>query len=180
MPRLFVAIDLPDAHKARLAGVRDDALNARWTPQEQFHLTLRFLGEVDDVRAATFEAALAQVHAPSFALQGRGLGVFPSLRAPRVLFAGIGFEAALYALQDQIEQAAGTLGLDADAKPFHPHVTLARLKEMPLQTVRAFLNAHRSFMLDPFDVTHFFLYESLLRPEGVLHQRRRSFALEAR
>ena len=177
MPRLFIAIDLPGDHKAQLAALHDEALPGRWIPTAQYHLTLRFIGEVDEAQAATIEQTLATVHADAFALQGRGLGVFPSMRKPRVLFAAIDPAPALTALQTKIEQALRTLGLDADAKPFHPHVTLARLRRAAPRTVRAFLHAHASSILAPFEVTDFCLYESLLRPEGALHKRRAAFPL---
>ncbi len=177
MPRLFIAIDLPDEHKARLAALRDETLPGRWTPTTQYHLTLRFIGEVDEERAATIEQALAAVRADAFSLQGRGLGVFPSMRKPRVLFAAIDPDPALMDLQTGIEDALRTLGLDADAKSFHPHVTLARLRRAAPRTVRAFIHTHASSTLAPFAVTHFYLYESLLRPDGALHQRRATFPL---
>ena len=177
MPRLFVAIDLPDAHKALLAALRDETLPARWTPPAQYHLTLRFIGEVDEARAATIEETLATVRAYAFSLQGRGLDVFPSMRKPSVMFAAIDPAPALLDLQARIEDALRPLSLDANAKPFHPHVTLARLRRTAPRTVRAFLHTHASFTLAPFEVTHFHLYESLLRPEGALHKRQAAFPL---
>ncbi len=179
MPRLFVAIDLPEAHKTRLAALRDDALKARWTAPGQFHLTLRFLGEMDEESLPGLEAALTQVREPAFSLQGRGLGVFPSLRRPGVLFAAIDPAPTLETLQARVEAAVRALGVEAEQKPFHPHVTLARLKGESFRKVRAFLQAHRAFVLDPFDVAQFHLYASILRPEGSLHRRLRSFTLDA-
>ena len=104
MPRLFVALDLPEVHKARLAGLRDDALPGRWLRPDQYHLTLRFIGDVDEERAATIAEALSHIQGEAFTLQGRGLGVFPSMRKPRVLFAAIDPAPALMALNDSIEQ----------------------------------------------------------------------------
>jgi len=172
MPRLFVAIDLPDDHKVRLAGLRDEAVPGRWTRSEQYHLTLRFIGEVDEEHAAEIEHALTDVHAGAFSLRGRGLGVFPSMRKPRVVFAALDPAPALMDLQDKIEQTCRTLGLDAEKKPFRPHVTLARLRRANPRTVRAFLRTHESFTLAPFPVAHYVLYESILRPEGALHRKR--------
>ena len=177
MPRLFITIDLPDEHKARLAALRDETLPGRWTPTAQYHLTLRFIGEVDEARAATIEQTLATVRADAFSLQGRGLGVFPSMRKPRVLFAAIDPAPALLGLQARIEDTLGTLSIDADPKAFHPHVTLARLRRPAPRAVRAFLHTYASSTLAPFEVTRFYLYESLLRPEGTLHKRRTAFPL---
>ncbi len=177
MPRLFVAIDLPDAHKAKLAGLRDDALPGRWTPTQKFHLTLRFIGEVDEDRVATVEQALAGFQGEAFSLQGRGLGVFPSPRRPRVLFAALDNPPVLLELQAQVEQALRAIGLDEDPKPFRPHVTLARLRRVDAHTVRAFLGKHQAFTLDPFEVDRYYLYESVLRREGALHIKRDTYKL---
>ena len=177
MPRLFIAVDLPEAHKAKLAGLHDEALPGRWTRPEQYHLTLRFIGEVDQERASTIEQALADIRAEAFSSQGRSLDVFPSTRKPRVLFAAIDPAPALMDLQAKTEQALRALGIEAEPKPFHPHVTLARLRRANARTVRAFLLTHESFTLTPFDVAHYYLYASILRPEGALHQRRARFTL---
>ncbi|MFQ5569078.1 MAG: RNA 2',3'-cyclic phosphodiesterase [Rhodothermales bacterium] len=180
MPRLFVAIDLPDEHRTALAGLRDDTLSARWTPTEQYHLTLRFIGDVSTDSAARIMPALAEVEGTGFSLQGHGLNVFPSLRRPRVVFAGIDHEPALHTLQRQIEQTLSMIGVNTESKPFHPHVTLARLKQVSSARVRAYLRAHQSFTLDAFEVSRFHLYESILRPEGSLHHRRATFDLRSR
>lgn len=177
MPRLFVAIDLPDAHKEHLAGLHDAALPGRWTPIQQYHLTLRFIGEVAEDRVATVEKTLAALEGAAFSLQGRGVGVFPSRRRPRVLFAALHPAPTLLTLQAHVEQALRVLGLDDDPKPFHPHVTLARLRQAKAQTVRSFLRRHQTFTLTPFEVDRFYLYESVLRSEGALHTRRAAFTL---
>lgn len=175
MPRLFVAIDLPDALKAKLAGLRDDALPGRWTPPHKYHLTLQFMGEVDEEGTATAEQALADLQADTFSVQGQGLGVFPSPRRPRVLFAALDSSPALLELQAQVGHALRANGFDIDPKPFRPHVTLARLRGATSPAVRAFLRTHQAFTIDPFGVNRYSLYESVLRPEGAFHTRRAMF-----
>lgn len=177
MPRLFVAVDLPDAHGDRLTELRDETLRARWTPQEKYHLTLRFIGDVDDADIPPIETALAEVDAATFSLLVEGVGVLPSLRRPRVVYAGLRLEPALHALHDRVEQALRDVGLPADDRPFRPHVTLARLKQEKLHKVRAFIRAHQDFAMDPFPVTAFRLYESKLHPDGAIHTIRRTFDL---
>ncbi len=179
MPRLFIAIDLPAPCSDALAALRVDDMNARWTPPAQYHLTLRFIGDVDGGGVAGLEAALAQVEAPPLPLTIEGVGVLPSMRRPRVLYAGLVHQPALHALGEQVEQKVRQAGVDVDALPFRPHVTLARLKRSSARRVRAFVRAHRTLHLDAFLVTEFHLYESVLRPEGALHTRRRSFPLKA-
>ena len=101
------------------------------------------------------------------------------MRKPRILFAALDPVPALIDLNTKIEQALRTLGLDAEPKPFHPHVTVARLRNARAQAVHTFLRTHASFTLDPFDVARFYLYTSTLRPEGALYERQASFALSA-
>ena len=165
------------AHKTRLTGLREDALPGRWTPTQKFHLTLRFIGEVDEDRVAPVEQALAGFQGEAFSLQGRGLGVFPSPRRPRVLFAALAPAPVLLELQTQVEQALHAIGLGEDPKPFRPHVTLARLRRVDAHTVRAFLGKHQAFTLDPFEVDRYYLYESVLRREGALHIKRDTYKL---
>ena len=177
MVRLFIAIDLPESLKIHLANLRDDALPGRWTSPTQYHVTVRFLGKIEQDGIASLTNTLANIRTEALLLQGHGLGVFPSMRKPRVLFAAIDPTPALLELRTKVDQALRSFGFAADPKPFHPHVTLARLRQANVQTLHAYLRAHKSFMLAPFKVNHFYLYESLLRPEGALYTRRATFTL---
>lgn len=177
MPRLFIAIDLPDAHKVSLASCYNPHLSARWTREAQFHLTLRFLGDVSSSRLNELFQSLGHIRAPSFMLDGQGLGVFPNLRRPRVLFASLIHTPPLQALRERIEQACISVGFEPELKGFHPHVTLARIKRASSSEVRAFLRRHEDFYLPPFAVTAFQLYESVLNPKGAIHRLLASYDL---
>lgn len=179
MPRLFVAIDLPEDRRSRLEALRTDTLSARWTPPEQYHLTLRFIGDVTERQAEAVQQALATVAGTSFEIQSPGLGVFPSRRKPRVLFASIQRADALMKLQQRIDAALLSAGVDRADKPFHPHVTVARLKRARPQTVRHYLRDRQDFTLPPFPVEAYVLYESDLTPEGALHTPLATFPLGA-
>jgi len=178
MPRLFIAIDLPDEHKAGLTALRDDTLPGRWTPPAQYHLTVRFIGEVDEDRTMRIEERLGGLRTSAFSLQGPGLGVFPSRRKPRILFAAIDPVAQLRTFHTKVTQALHGVVTEEGPKPFHPHITLARLRGHNPRTVRTYLRKHHAFTLPPFAVAYFYLYESLLHPEGALHQRRAAFVLQ--
>ena len=177
MPRLFVALDLPEAAQRALASLREGAFDVRWTPPERYHLTLRFLGDVEAADAVA--GALADVRARPFRLRLSGLGVFPSARKPRVLIARAEAEPALEALHRRVEAALGLLGAEPDPKPFRPHVTLARFRRNPPPSsdLRAYLNAYRDVDV-AWDVRRFVLYESLLRPKGAQHRPLATFRLE--
>lgn len=164
----------------------------RWTPIENIHLTLRFLGESSATQRGALEHALAQVaasHAP-LALELAGLGAFPSFRRPSVLWAGLRGPAqqlaALAALQAPIEQAARAARFAAEERPFSPHLTLARFKrEAPapaLAAVGGLLQADAATSLlgtqrAPFPITELLLMQSDLRPAGPLYTPLARFAL---
>ena len=177
MPRLFVAIDVPDAQRDVLAALRDESLPARWTRPEQFHLTLRFIGDVPPPIMAQIDQALAEIQAEAFMLHVQGLGVFPSMRRPRILFASLVHQPALLSLQQRIEDRLRDVGVAPDRKPFHPHITLARLRGAAPRAVRAYMRRHAAFSLDSFEAATFVLYESTLRPEGALHRPHTTYAL---
>lgn len=180
MPRLFVAIDMPDAHRAALATLHDETLPARWTRPEQMHLTLRFIGDVAPALVAQIDQALSEIRADAFSLHLHGLGVFPSMRRPRVLFAALAHQPALIDLHQRIESRLHATGVAPDPKPFHPHVTLARLRNAAPRAVRAYVRRHQPFSLDPFEAAAYILYESTLRPEGALHRPHNTFTLKSR
>lgn len=179
MPRLFVAIDLPEHRRAALEALQTDALSARWTPPEHYHLTLRFIGDVSGQQDEAVERALAPVASPPFEVQSPGLGVFPSRRKPRVLFADIDRAAPLMTLHHRIDAALLSAGVDRADKPFHPHVTIARLKRARPQFVRRYLKEHQDFQFAPFPVTEFVLYQSELTSDGAIHTPRATYALDA-
>lgn len=170
MPRLFIAVDLPEDRTTAFRSLQSDDLSARWTPPEQYHLTLRFLGDVEADAASELESRLESIDVPSFLLGGERLGVFPSIRKPRVLVAHISGEPGLMALQAEISDLTLELGFPDDRKPFNPHITVARLKGAAPRRVRAYLKVHEGFAVEPFAVKAFRLYESRLGPEGATHE----------
>jgi RNA 2',3'-cyclic 3'-phosphodiesterase len=173
MPRLFVAIDIPEELKPRLLALRTAALPARWVEPEQFHLTLRFIGEVDEASGRAVDAALRGIDASRFTLRLKGLGHFRR----HVLWVGVQSCPPLMSLQTQIEDALRRAGLAGDEGRYVPHVKLARLKWPPRDQLRSFLNEHALFCAEPFEVEHFVLYESRLAKQGATHLRRAAYAL---
>lgn len=133
--RAFVAIDVPPAVERALAVAQrelvDTGARARWSPAAGYHLTLRFLGDLDPAAVEAMTAALRSALAGSapFELAYRGLGSFGRKGAPRVVWAGVGDgEPELRALAGAVDRAAGALGLFPDPKGFTPHVTLGRIE----------------------------------------------------
>jgi 2'-5' RNA ligase len=184
MPRLFIAIALPDDVKTMLTHLRVDIAGAVWVKPPAMHLTLRFLGDqVEAARIPALKAALAAVQAAPFSLTLAGVGRFPpNPRKPaRVLWVGVVAQPALHALYTQIEQAVVELGFPPDDHTFSAHITLARLKsDRRLREVDDFLAAHQSFRAPPFTVTQFTLYASTLSPHGPTYTPEAVFPLDTR
>ena len=180
--RLFIAIDLPAAHRAVLVALGAPTRGLAWTPPGQLHLTLRFLGDIDEGRLADLTTALARVRVEPFVLPLEGLGAFPPRGLAQVLWAGVGHgHPRLFQLRQQIDDSLLALGLPVDLRLFHPHVTLARVKrEASPAAVAQFLKQHREFAAAPFRAEAFNLYASELLPTGAVHTLRQSFPLVAR
>lgn len=177
MPRLFVAIDLPEEYAPLLENLKDETLSARWTPPHQFHLTLRFIGDVEEEKVADIDQALVRVKSSPFTMHAAGVGTFPSKRNPRVLYVSVKESGTLTTLQRDIEDSLQAIGIPQETKPFTPHLTIARLKRNASRLVRAYLRDKEEFTLEPFMVREFFLYQSRLSPQGAIHQRLHSYPL---
>ncbi|MBV9867508.1 MAG: RNA 2',3'-cyclic phosphodiesterase [Abitibacteriaceae bacterium] len=178
MPRLFIAIDLPDAIRQQLSSLRTDLAGARWVKPAQMHLTLRFIGEMDETVAQAVSVALTSVQASRFELQLNGIDCFPHRRAPRVLWVGIEDNPALHRLYETIEGSLRRLGLVAETHPFAAHITLARFKNAPVEPVKQFIKANSEFAAEPFLVEEFRLYSSTLERQGALHQVLATYPLD--
>jgi 2'-5' RNA ligase len=133
--RVFVAINLSDEERARLTGaarrLRESDFPVRWVPPQNVHLTLKFLGEVGEDRLAELYSAVDEASSGSaaFDMALRGFGAFPSLRRPRVVWAGVEHEATLARLQEKVEMGLEAVGYERENRRFHPHLTLGRARK---------------------------------------------------
>ncbi len=171
MPRLFVGIDLPAEVKSSLARLSTGMAQVRWVEPERLHLTLRFIGMVDDGLANDIAAALQRIEASSFALTLAGVGHFRE----HTLWVGVERNPALISLQAGIERAMRGVGLPADPRPYAPHVKLARLSRCT--GLRAFLRDHADFRAEPFEVGQFSLIESQRRDSRTVYAHRADYPL---
>jgi 2'-5' RNA ligase len=169
VPRLFVAIDLPPGVQEALAGLSFGLPGAKWVPAGQIHLTLAFIGDVDGGLAADVADALGQVQAAEFELSLRGLGHFPPRGEPRVAWAGVRPSEPLMNLQRSISRVLEKAGCELEKRKFHPHVTLARLKDTPSRRLADWLAGNGLFETAPFTVTEFLLFSSTLGSSGAVH-----------
>lgn len=178
MIRLFVALDLPETVQERLLALEGGVPGARWSSVGQLHLTLRFIGEVDEDIAHDVDDTLSTIHAPSFSLELSGVGEFGA-RNPRALWAGVKSSDALLHLQRKVETALQRIGLPAEQRKYSPHVTLARLRAAPREKVMQFLTHCSLFSAGPFPVTQFVLFSSHPSPSGSIYTPERAYPLNA-
>ncbi|WP_340108102.1 RNA 2',3'-cyclic phosphodiesterase [Pikeienuella sp. HZG-20] len=161
--RLFAAIGFEPEIRDRLSALQRGVPEGRVTAWENLHLSLGFFGEVDGAVAADLHAALGAIRAPAFEITLDGVAAFGGAR-PRLLYAGVRAEPALFHLQSKVAQAARGAGVALPAERFSPHVTLKRLKpgEMSASRVARWLQAGGGFMAGPILVESFGLFRSTL------------------
>ena len=159
MPRLFTGLELPPALSDQLADFATPLAGARWIEPEDMHITLRFAGDVDNLTAAEFHAALSAIDEPAFEIRLSGFGAFGG-QQPRTLWAGIEDNPWLDALARANERAARSAGLPPEKHTFKPHVTLARLKGTRPEAVARVLEQLGAYRSVPFSVERFVLFSS--------------------
>jgi 2'-5' RNA ligase len=175
--RLFVALALPDDVRARLDGLCGGVPGASWVPSDDFHLTLRFIGDVSEGDAEDAHDALLGVRGNVFDLTLAGVGHFSTGPEVRVLWAGVERNDTLAQLQRGIESALVRMGFKREERRWSPHVTLARLAGTPLGRVQDFLAHHALFRAGPFRVDRFELFSSHRRPEGAIYRAEADYPL---
>jgi RNA 2',3'-cyclic 3'-phosphodiesterase len=177
MLRLFVGIGFPPELKLRLSLLCSGIPGAKWVDPGNFHLTLRFIGEISEDLAADVDDTLSRVRARRFTLQIAGTGVFGGGDKPRSLWAGVERTPELVGLRDKIEQALIRIGLVPEPRKFAPHVTLARLRDPPLDKLREFLASNARFRAEPLPVNGFSLIASFQTKSGAVYEDQADYPL---
>lgn len=178
--RLFVALVPPATVQAELADVAAPLAGTRWTPADNIHLTLRFIGETEPEKQTRFEEALARVRVETFILPVGGIGTFTGRGPARVLWCGVGSgHTRLFQLRKQVDEALLTVDSALPMPGFHPHFTIARLDpEHEPKALAHFIERHAGFEAPPFRVAEFELLASELRPgQPPAYRVLRNFAL---
>ena len=178
MIRLFVGLSLPEDVIRQLALLGGGIPGARWMGEEQLHLTLRFIGEVDGPTFDDIRLALSAVQSPAFDLTLAGMGHFGDGRKLRALWARVESAPLLTGLQERVESVLVRAGVPAETRKFTPHVTLARLRDAPVGRVTNFLVAHGLFSAGPFRVDEFHLFSSHPSSDGSVYDVEESYALD--
>jgi 2'-5' RNA ligase len=159
MPRLFTALEIPRDAALSLSLLRGGLPGARWIDVENYHITLRFIGDIEGHLADEIANKLDRVHRPSFQLRLAGVGAFGS-KKPHSIYAGVENSSELSALQGEIDRICQRLGVPSDPRKFTPHVTLARLRNTSPIDVAHYLSARGNFSAAPFKVGRFVLMSS--------------------
>jgi RNA 2',3'-cyclic 3'-phosphodiesterase len=159
MPRLFTGLEIPSRVAQSLATMRGGLPGARWIDPENYHLTLRFIGDIDDALARDIASLLGRVQRAAFELHLDGLSSFGG-RKPRALVAAAAAGPALMELQAEHERLLQRLGLEPEGRKYTPHVTLARLRDSSSRQVADYLAARGHYRSASFKVSRFVLFSS--------------------
>jgi len=159
MPRLFTGLEIPPSVAQSLAMMRGGLPGARWIDPANYHLTLRFIGDIDDALAHEIAGMLGRVRRGAFELRLDGLLSFGG-RKPRAVVAAVSPIAPLMELQAEHERILQRLGLEPEGRKYTPHVTLARLRESSSQQVADYLSARGHYRSASFAVSRFVLFSS--------------------
>jgi 2'-5' RNA ligase len=167
--RLFIAVEVPEGIKRILKSVQEKLkLDGRMTKTKEFHLTLKFLGEVPEQKLDDIKQSLGKISFDPFKARLSDIGAFPTKNNPRVVWAGLEPHQTINALQQQVDDTMTNIGFEKDNR-FHPHLTLSRIK---------FCNNRKEFadLLDnirieqaEFDIKEFKLIKSTLTPQGPVY-----------
>jgi len=179
--RVFIAIDVPAEIRQRLAAIQDQlrpaSSAARWVSTDSIHITLRFMGEIPEERREDIDSALTGLSWLPMSIAVRGIGFFPGVRSPRILWAGVECPT-MEGLASEVDTRLVQAGFDSEKRAFRAHLTLARTKERRLESALV-------KTAEPFEETEFgrfvadrcYLYQSTLRPAGSVYTRLKEYKL---
>jgi 2'-5' RNA ligase len=179
MHRLFVALRPPPTIRAALAATMDGVAQARWQDDDQLHLTLRYIGEVDRRIAEDIAVALGHLHGSAIEVALSGVGAFDKKGRTDALWAGVTPHHSLAALHRKVDHALVRLGLEPEGRAYLPHVTLARLSRSAGfgSEIDLWLAAHAGLASAPFRLEYMTLFESHLGGEGARYEVVERYAL---
>jgi 2'-5' RNA ligase len=168
--RLFVAIDPSDSTRQLLASLDPHIRGVRWTQTDQMHLTLGFFGDVSEDVGLKLREKLRAIVFGVFFLNVSGVGVFFSKGAPKIIWIGLGkAHPHLFQIHKRVQEGALAVGIEPELRPWHPHITIARCRDVSGQALRKFLQSNAEFDAGMIRADAFHLYSSNLTPAGPIH-----------
>ncbi len=184
MIRSFLAIELPKPILRKIeeveAELRSAHADVRWVSPEKIHLTLKFFGNIEESRIdSIFKSIEESVRStPPFSLKVRGVGAFPSMKSPRVIWLGLIDGQSLTSLQGRIETQLGKIGFEPEDRPFQPHLTLGRMKSSRgKDELGRRMEKHKEEDFGDFQVDRVIFFKSDLRPSGPIYTALRELRL---
>jgi 2'-5' RNA ligase len=179
--RVFLAIDVPEAIREQLANIQDElrpsAPSARWVAPDAIHITLKFIGEISEKRRDDIDEALADLAWKSMPVTVRGIGFFPGMRSPRVLWAGVEC-TTMAGLAEEVDSRLVHAGFDSEKRAFRGHLTLARTKGSRLENTLVTAAApHEQKEFGSFQADRINLYQSTLKAGGSVYTKLKEFPL---
>jgi len=170
--RLFVAIDLPEPTRQSLGDLDPHVRGVRWIDPAQMHLTLAFFGDVADDIDLVLREKLSTIEFGAFFLPIIGVGTFSAKGATKIIWIGVGkAHPHLFQIHKRVLEAALAAGLQPELRPWHPHITIARCRDVAPQSLRKFLQTNEQFDAGMIRVDAFHLYSSELTSTGPIHTR---------
>lgn len=152
--------------------------NARWVPTENMHITLSFLGDVSEMSVDGLDLVLSAVEFAPFDFILHGIGHFGSRRKVHAIWLGVEGGEALARLHNKIDRAVRSIGLEPDDRKFHPHVTLARLRDAPLNKITQYMGDHNLYATPPIHADHFALFQSTLGHSAAQYEALRTYPVK--
>jgi len=179
MPRLFIALPVPDEIADELVTLQSGVPDARWVPAENFHVTLCFAGAVQGSTMRDLEEELSDIAGPPFPVAIVGVEQFSSGKQPKALVALVGKSDRLDWLQQKVSRVARDCGIEVERRKFRPHVTLARFgnKAETGHHIAQFMASHSSFRAGPWMAQHFALYSSRPGRNGSIYSEQAAYDL---
>ena len=177
MPRLFTGLEIPPEIGETLSGLRGGLPGARWIDPENYHVTLRFIGDIDGVAANEIAGLLARINRRRFDVTLQGLSSFGS-KKPRAVVASVAPSRPLIELQAELDRLMQRFGLDPEGRKFTPHVTLARLRDASTRDVADYLALRGYFPSKVFTAQRFVLFSARASTGGGPYIVEDSYALE--
>lgn len=179
--RLFIAVELPEQIRRGLGDVRRDlepaTINTRWVAPDTIHITLKFLGEVEEHRMKDIDSALAGLSFEPFAVTVHGTGFFPGSRSPRVFWAGID-APAMTGLAEVLDTRLQNAGFASEKRPFRPHITLARARGERIDAALPVSSAkYGNAGFGAFTVDRIFLFKSTMKASGAVYEKLKEYLL---
>ena len=169
MKRIFIGVLLPENLRKSLLSLQAGLSGVRLIPMENMHLTLRFVGLINELEIRDLDKTLSSIEFEEFPMCLEGVGVFPFKGAAKTLWVGLSTNKALIRFQALIEKKCRSVGLQADSRNYHPHITLGRVRYLRQNEISNWLSTYQSFKSDDFLLDQFQLIHSILNSSGSVY-----------